>query len=315
MSEEGKTSYSFSAWSSERGPLPQRNADEDYGDYFRRLMSEWSFRAKEAEQVHEKWKRRLGASGGVRESDCKRRIFIVLQELMESSFLKNDYIDTGMPQEDCKRALQELKEHGFQELCQMDGADWKFALLTRHLRKQGERRVIVDEHMAGFYIDEVREQIPEEAAEAFFRFATLTRLAYQELDQIKPTRKKDEDMTPEQKAVEDFVGKIISLVESAYEKYNGEMVSPGVNQAEVKITILKDDLISLMEIKKKNKFDELLTLCYPVNGQSKARFCKYVSQLQRKDFFGKLPNNLLAGLLAPIVGLKEGSVKNYLSQT
>ena len=222
---------------------------------------------------------------------------------------------TGMPQEDCKRALQELKEHGFQELCQMDGADWKFALLTRHLRKQGERRVIVDEHMAGFYIDEVREQIPEEAAEAFFRFATLTRLAYQELDQIKPTRKKDEDMTPEQKAVEDFVGKIISLVESAYEKYNGEMVSPGVNQAEVKITILKDDLISLMEIKKKNKFDELLALCYPVNGQSKARFCKYVSQLQRKDFFGKLPNNLLAGLLAPIVGLKEGSVKNYLSQT
>ena len=93
------------------------------------------------------------------------------------------------------------------------------------------------------------------------------------------------------------------------------MVSPGVNQAEVKITILKDDLISLMEIKKKSKFDELLALCYPVNGQSKARFCKYISQLQRKDFFGKLPNNLLAGLLAPIVGLKEGSVKNYLSQT
>ncbi len=256
----------------------------------------------------------LVPAGGVRESDCKRRIFIVLQELMDSAFLKNDYIDTGMPKEDCRRALQELKEHGFQELCQMDGADWKFALLTRHLRKQGESRVIVDEHMAGFYIDEVREQIPEEAAEAFFRFATLTRLAYQELDQIKPTRKKDEDLTPEQKAVEDFVGKIISLVESAYEKYNGKMVSPSVNQAEVKVTILKDDLISLMEIKKKSKFDELLALCYPVNGQSKARFCKYVSKLQRKNYFGKLPNNLLAELLAPIVGLKEGSVKNYLSQ-
>jgi hypothetical protein len=115
--------------------------------------------------------------------------------------------------------------------------------------------------------------------------------------------------------VEDFVGKIISLAESAYKEYNGKMVSPGVNQAEVKITILKDNLISLMEIKKKNKFDELLTLCYPVNGKSKARFCKYISQLQRKDYFGKLPNNLLAALLAPIVGLKEGSVKNYLSQT
>jgi hypothetical protein len=63
MIEEDKTAYSFSAWSSEREPLPPRNADEDYGDYFRRLMSEWSFRAKEAEQVHKKWKRRLGASG------------------------------------------------------------------------------------------------------------------------------------------------------------------------------------------------------------------------------------------------------------
>ena len=170
--------------------MPPRNADEDYSDYFCRLMSEWSFRAKEAEQVHEKWKRRLDASGGVRESDCKRRIFIVLQELMDSAFLKNDYIDTGMPQEDCIRALQELKELGFQELCQIDGADWKFALLTRHLRKKGESRVIVDEQMAGFYIDEVREQIPEEAAEAFFRFATFTSLAYQEIDRLK---KEDHD--------------------------------------------------------------------------------------------------------------------------
>jgi hypothetical protein len=247
--------------------------------------------------------------------DCKQRILVVLRELLKSDFLRNDYIDTGVPKDDRKRAVQEIRALSFEELLEIEGADWKYALLSQQMRKPEEKRVLVDENRAGFYIDEMHEKLNNEDVEVFLWFATLTRLAYQELDQIRPARKKDEDKTPEQKAVEDFVGKIISLAESAYDEYNGKMVSPGVNQAEVKITILKDNLISLMEIKKKNKFDELLTLCYPVNGKSKARFCKYISQLQRKDYFGKLPNNLLAALLAPIVGLKEGSVKNYLSQT
>ena len=291
-----------------------RLSGEDYGVYYARLLDA-SYRASEALKIHETWKRRLMMGSGVREVDCKQRILVVLRELLKSDFLRNDYIDTGVPKDDRKRAVQEIRTLSFEELLEIEGADWKYALLSQQLRKPEEKRVLVDENRAGFYIDEMHEKLNNEDVEVFLWFATLTRLAYQELDQIRPARKKDEDKTPEQKAVEDFVGKIISLAESAYEKYNGKMVSPGVNQAEVKITILKDDLISLMEIKKKNKFDELLELCYPVNGKSKARFCKYISQLQRKDYFGKLPNNLLAALLAPIVGLKEGSVKNYLSQT
>ena len=291
-----------------------RLSGEDYGVYYARLLAA-SYRASEAVKIHETWKRRLMMGSGVREVDCKQRILVVLKELLKSDFLRSEYIDTGVPKDDCKRAVQEIRALSFEELLEIEGADWKYALLSQQMRKPEEKRVLVDENRAGFYIDEMHEKLNNEDVEVFLWFATLTRLAYQELDQIRPARKKDEDKTPEQKAVEDFVGKIISLAESAYDEYNGKMVSPGVNQAEVKITILKDNLISLMEIKKKNKFDELLTLCYPVNGKSKARFCKYISQLQRKDYFGKLPNNLLAALLAPIVGLKEGSVKNYLSQT
>ena len=290
-----------------------RLSTEDYGTYYARLLST-SYRAGEAVKIHETWKRRLMMGSGVREVDCKQRIFVVLSELLRSDFLCNDYIDTGVPKDDRERAVKEIRSLSFEELLEIEGADWKYALLSQQMRKPEEKRVLVDENRAGFYIDEMHEKLTDEAVEVFLWFATMTRLAYKELDQIAPIKNNDA-RTPEQIAVDDFVGKIISLVESAYEKYNGKMVSPGVNQAEVKITILKDDLISLMEIKKKNKFDELKALCYPVNGQSKARFCKYVSQLQRKDFFGKLPNNLLAGLLAPLVGLKEGSVKNYLSQT
>lgn len=290
-----------------------RLSTEDYGTYYARLLS-ISYRAGEAIKIHETWKRRLMMGSGVREVDCKQRILVVLSELLRSDFLCNDYIDTGVPKDDRERAVQEIRSLSFEELLEIDGADWKYALLSQQMRRPKEKRVLVDENRAGFYIDEMRENLTDEAVEVFLWFATMTRLAYKELDQIVPVKNKDA-RTPEQIAVDDFVGKIISLAQSAYEEYNGKMVSPGVNQAEVEITVLKDDLISLMEIKKKSKFDELKALCYPVNGQSKARFCKYVSQLQRKDYFGKLPNNLLARLLAPIVGLREGSVKNYLSQS
>ena len=183
MSENNK--ISLSEWSSEERPLPPPRVNEDYGDYFRRLLTEWSYRAKEAEKVHERWRTKLEWSGGVRESDCTYRIFIVLKELMDSAFLKDDYIDTGIPKVDREQAQKELESLGFGELCQMEGADWKFALLTRHLRKQGESRLIIDEKMAGFYIEDVREKITEDAAEAFFRFATFMRLAYQEIDRLK----------------------------------------------------------------------------------------------------------------------------------
>lgn len=315
MSEDRK--YSLSAWSSEREPLPTRKADEDYSDYFRRLLSEWSFRAKEAEQVHETWRRRLQLCG-IRDTDCRQRIFIVLRELMESAFLKNDYIDTGMPKEDREQAIRELEELGFKELCQLEGADWKFALLTRHLRKEGERRVIVDEQMAGFYIDEMHGVITDEAAEAFFRFTTLTRLAYHELDQLntqRPQRPKTKPaLTPKQEAVNDFVGKIISLAKVAYDTYNGKQLSPGVHQPEVTIVIKRDELVNRMNNRVKSDFEELAAICYPPDSKLNARLCQYVRQLQKDDFFGKLPNNLLAELLAPIVKLRVGTVTNYLSQ-
>ena len=318
MSEEGKTTNGFLEWSSGRGPLPSRNEGENCADYFRRLMSEWSFRAEEAAQVHEQWKRRLKEVGGPRESDCKRRLFFALRELMDSGFLRSDYIDTGMPQEDCERALEELRELGFEQLCQKEGADWKFALLTRHLRKQGESRVMIDERMAGFYIDEMREQISDDAAEAFFRFTTFIRLAYQELDNLnaaKPKPKnKGADLSPEQEAVNDFVDKIIRLVNVVYDKHHGKMMVPGVRQAEVKVVVLRDDLINKMEMDKAHKFDDLKEWCYPVDGKSKEKLCQYVLRLYRKDYFGRLPKNKLSEELAPIVGLKPRYVANLLSE-
>ena len=291
----------------------QRLNDEDYGTYYARLQSA-SYRAGEAVKIHETWLRRLKMGSGVTEQQCMQRILVVLRELLKSDFLLSDYIDTGVPKDDRKRAVQELRALRFEELLEIEGADWKYALLSQQLRGANEKRVLVDENRSGFYIDEMREKLSDDALETFLWFATLTRLAYKELSQMKPATEDDENKSREQKAVEAFVGKIIKLANHAYEKYNGKRVSPGVNQAEVEVIILKDQLASRMQVKMKNNFEELKDLCYPENSKSKARLCQYVRQLRRENYFGKLPNNLLAELLAPIVGLKVGSVKNYLSQ-
>ncbi len=168
----------LSQWADEERPIPIRKADEDYAAFFRRILNEWSYAAKEAELAHRRWCERLQMVGGVQSKDCRHRIFVVLRELFDSAFLKDDYIDTGMPREDCDLAVRELKRLGYDELCLMEGADWKFALLSRFLLREDVDYVMVDEMKAGYYINNVREEISESAAEAFCRFATFARLVH-----------------------------------------------------------------------------------------------------------------------------------------
>lgn len=168
-------------WNGNNNPVSAINENECEADYFRRLLK-CSERAKEAIKTHETWKRRH--MNGLRERDCMQRILIVLGELLKSDFLRYDWFDTGFPKEDREQAIKELREQGFEELLQTEGADWKFALLG-HLRKQQEPRIVIEEHNAGFYISEMHDKLSEEAVEAFCRFVTFTRLAYQEIDRLK----------------------------------------------------------------------------------------------------------------------------------
>ena len=124
----------------------------------------------------------------------------------------------------------------------------------------------------------------------------------------KPTQ------SPQQKAVADFVDNIIMLTNKVYEIWNNQRVIPAVHKPEVLIVIKKEELIKHMQDKMKNDFDALLDLCYPETSKSKQMFCQYVVKLQKEEYFGALPNNKLAKILAPIVKLGEGTVKNYLSQ-
>lgn len=297
----------------------KRHKGEDYGAYCARL-SDMSYRASEAVSIHEKWKRRLMMGSGVREADCKQRVLVVLRELLKSDFLLNDYIDTGVPKEDRKQAVKELKALGFEELLETEGADWKYALLSQQLCKAGEKRVLVDDKKAGFYIDEMQEKLSDEALETFFWFSTLTRLAYQEMDTLTANAPEEDlenqaALTPEQQAVKSFVGKIIQLANSSYDRWNGKTLVPAVHRPEVQIIIKRDELKQYLQEREKNDFAGLLKWCYPETAKSNAQLCQYVCHLQKRGYFGSLPNKLLAEVLAPIMKLTVGTVTNYLSQS
>lgn len=170
------------------------------------------------------------------------------------------------------------------------------------------------------------EVTPENFARMFYRRKGVDRYFIElqwELEELtslieknkqKPTEEEVTTVqTPQQKAVGDFVDKIIILVNEVYKNWNNERVIPAVHEPEVLIVIQKDELIKHIQDKQKNDFEELLELCYPENSKSKQTFCQYVVKLKNEGYFGKLPNNMLAKILASVVGLAPGTVTNYLS--
>lgn len=161
--------------------LPAPLPGESEADYFRRLLQQ-SIRAKEVYKVHERWK--LHHMIGLRRLDYMHRIMVVLGELLRSDFLSSDFIDTGMPKQDRELAVEELKELGFDELLQIEGAEWKFALL-KQLRNPETSRIEIKDHNAGFYIKEMYDVLTLDDVEAFCRFVTFTRLVYQEMGTMK----------------------------------------------------------------------------------------------------------------------------------
>lgn len=170
------------------------------------------------------------------------------------------------------------------------------------------------------------EVTPENFARMFYRRKGVDRYFIElqwELEELTNLIEKNEQapvehshipvQTPAQKAVADFVDKIIILANEVYKEWNNKRIVPAVHEPEILIVIQKDELIKHMQDKIKNDFEALKKLCYPETSKSKQIFCQFVVKLRDEGYFGRLPNSLLAKILAPIVKLAEGTVNNYLS--
>ena len=209
------------------------------------------------------------------------------------------------PQENIEY-LQEQKQKVIEEMKSYEEL-WKL-----RMHSGGLDSIVTPENFARMFYR--REGVDRYFIELQWQLEELTRLI--EVQSAKPKQEAEEQaLSPDQKAVNDFVDKIILLANNTYEKYNNERIIPAVNQPQVHIIIKKDELIKHMQAKAKSDFEELKDICYPETAKSKKQFCQFVAQLQADGYFGELPNKLLSDILAPIVGLTPGTTTNYLSQS
>ena len=207
--------------------------------------------------------------------------------------------------EEYETFLKERKDNVVKEMKQND-ALWKLRMHSGGLDTE-----VTPENFARMFYR--RKGVDRYFIELQWELEELTSLI--EKNKQKPTEDKATTLqTPQQKAVADFVDKIIILANEVYKKWNNERVTPAVHEPEVLIVIQKDELIKHIQDKQKTNFEELLELCYPENSKSKQTFCQFVVKLKKEGYFGKLPDNLLAKPLAAVVGLAPGTVTNYLSQ-
>jgi len=207
--------------------------------------------------------------------------------------------------EEYETFLKERKDNVVKEMKQND-ALWKLRMHSGGLDTE-----VTPENFARMFYR--RKGVDRYFIELQWELEELTSLI--EKNKQKPTEDRATTLqTPQQKAVADFVDKIIILANEVYKKWNNERVTPAVHEPEVLIVIQKDELIKHIQDKQKTNFEELLELCYPENSKSKQTFCQFVVKLKKEGYFGKLPDNLLAKPLAAVVGLAPGTVTNYLSQ-
>lgn len=231
------------------------------------------------------------------------RIKKLLGDLLRSDFLNKEYADfIGIPPEEIDEARQELKDFGFDEhLDNIDGADWKYALLTKYIGEPVKGGETALPSRVRWYI--CKAHISNEAALAYFRYVALVQRAFEELD--TPI----DALSEVKKAIDDFTDKLIQIAQVCYEEWNDKEVSQGGHLPRVKAVIKPNELKDFLEKEKKENYKELKQLCYPIKKNNNHVQMEYIAKI-RERFFGKLPKSYIAQKAEPIFGLKQ----TYIAQ-
>lgn len=253
-----------------------------------------------------------------------------------------DFFYTELPLHEYFEMRNSVREE-IQETIDIEIEEWRISkgYTNRKLRQKEyldflqEQETIVHEHMKNGYPDlwKLREHsgglnegvTPENFARMFFKRKNVDRQflelewKYELISEMiaKAEQQKPNEQipfSPEQATVKQFIDNLTNLAQVLYDEWNGKEVQTGVHQPLVKIVIQKQELVDYLDDLRTNHFEEIKEWCYPPTANNKQNFVKFVIKLREQGFFGKLPNNLIAPQLAPIVMLTVGTVTNYLSQ-
>lgn len=252
-----------------------------------------------------------------------------------------DYYYTELPLHDYFSMRNEVREF-IQDTIDINIEAWRIKngytsrklLQKEYLDFLNEQEEDVREQMKNGYpkLWEIREHsgglnedvTPENFARMFFRrkdvdtqFLEL-QWKYELIGELKKKAEQQQpnekiQFSPKEAAVKQLIDNTNTLTQMLYEVWNGEKVQTGVHQPEVYIEIKQNELADYLEDMRIHHFEELSKWCYPSTANNKQNFVRFIASLRDKGYFGKLPNNLIAPQLAPIVLLAASTVTNYLS--
>lgn len=284
----------------------------DSSPYARLCWFGWS---EDLYKNHNQWMERIFYEPN--EMRLHNRIKKLLGDLLQSDFLSREYADSiGIPPEEIAEARDELKKRKYDELLEIDGADWKVALLTKYLGEPLESGKTAPPERVRWYMSEAK--ISNEGALAYYKYVTLVQQAYEELERLSSDSANEngaghDSRSLEEKAVDEFIDMINRLADKCYADWNGKMCPQGGRKQDVTVVIKRDELKAFMKNERKDNFEELKAI-FSSKGKAARKQCKYIGSLREKGYFGKLTKKELAQVAGPILKLTDSESYSYIKK-
>ena len=151
------------------------------GEYYDTILAQQQDTIQQARQVHAIWTKRHG--GGVTEEDLTERVGLMLKNLLDTKFLRDDYYE--IPRSKRTKAKEELAQLGLEVDKMSEVQILRYALLRDMVDLRMGRFEFDNKESIGNYMYENRDTYSAALYGHYFRFETTLGLIYQDLDQLR----------------------------------------------------------------------------------------------------------------------------------
>ncbi len=158
------------------------------GEYYDTILAQQQDTIQQARQDHTIWTKRHG--GGVTEEDLTERVGLMLKSLLETNFLRDDYYE--IPRSKRAKAKEELAQMGLEVEGMSEVLMLRYALLRDMVDLRLGRFDFANKEAIGNYMYENRDTYSPARYGQYFRFETTIGLLYQDLDQLRRTKRDSE---------------------------------------------------------------------------------------------------------------------------
>lgn len=236
--------------------------------------------------------------------DAREELLIQMDTEIEEWRIQNKRTGKPFLRNEHLKYLQQQLETVFASM-QQDYPDlWKLREHSGGL----DSEVTVDNFARMFY---KRANVDHEFLELQWKAELLSELIAE--DEKKKAREPI-NYSPEESAVNQFVDNIMKIANMLYSEYEGKTITTGAHMPDAEIHIQVLELQRFLDQEREQNYDEFRSWCFPQNAKSIQMFCQYIIQLKDAGYFGQLRKDLIASVVAAVIGREVGTITNYLSK-